>query len=63
MPKSKDFAKIHENFISEYGSIIGERAYHAWLNARGYDDTKSYKWNAHRQEPVYKGKDVKRLYQ
>jgi len=43
MPRHPDFEKIYQNFIKRYGKEKGEQIYYAWLNARGYDDTKPLK--------------------
>ena len=42
MPKDPDFVKIHARFIKQYGEKKGEELYHAWLNKKGYDDTKPF---------------------
>lgn len=40
MPKHKDFKKIYARFIKQYGEKKGKEFYYAWINKKGYDDTK-----------------------
>ncbi len=40
MPKHPDFVKIYGRFVKQYGKERGGSLYFAWLNKRGYDDTK-----------------------
>ena len=39
MPKHKDFQKIYNNMLKQYGKR-GKQVYYAWVNKHGYDDTK-----------------------
>ena len=41
MPKHPDFVKIYNRFKKQYKSK-GESLYSAWLNKKGYDDTKQF---------------------
>jgi len=41
MPKHPDFIKIHARFVKQYGKK-GDSLYYAWLNKKGYDDTKPF---------------------
>lgn len=40
IPKHKDFQKVYNNFITEYGKEKGESLYYAYINKHKYDDTK-----------------------
>ena len=42
MPKHADFLKIYGRFIKQYGKEKGKNLYFAWLNKKGYDDTKPF---------------------
>ena len=41
MPKHPDFQKIYNRFKKQYKGK-GESLYYAWLNKKGYDDTKPF---------------------
>jgi len=42
MPKSADFQKIYNRFIKQYGEKKGKELYYAWINKKGYNDTKPF---------------------
>ncbi|HED05382.1 MAG TPA: hypothetical protein ENI61_01700, partial [Ignavibacteria bacterium] len=42
MVKSKDFQKIYNRFVKQYGEKDGNRMYSAWINKKGYNDTKPF---------------------
>ncbi len=42
MPKHPDFLKIYKRFIKQYGPDKGKSLYFAWLNKKGYDDTRPF---------------------
>lgn len=42
MPKNKDFQKVYNRFIKQYGKEKGEKLYYAWVNKHNYDDTKPF---------------------
>lgn len=42
MPKNKDFKKIYDRFVKAHGKKKGSEMYYAWLNKKGYDDTKPF---------------------
>jgi len=42
MPLHADFKKIYARFIKQYGEKKGKSLYYAWLNKKGYDDTKPF---------------------
>ena len=42
MPKNSDFVKIHARFDKQYGKAKGDSFYSAWLEKKGYDDTKAF---------------------
>ena len=42
MPKHADFQKIYNRFIKQYGEKKGKSLYYAWINKKGYDDTKPF---------------------
>lgn len=37
-----DFKKVYKRFVSQYGIKKGKQFYYAWLNKKGYDDTKPF---------------------
>lgn len=41
MPMHKDFRKILNNMIKQYGKEKGTQVFWAWVNKHGYDETKS----------------------
>jgi len=42
MPLHSDFLKIKKRFIKQYGKEKGVNLYFAWLEKKGYDDTKPF---------------------
>jgi len=63
MPKHKDFEKIHNRFIKQYGDKEGQKRYFAWLKSKGYDDTKPLPKKKERKEKFCNvvGLEVKEL--
>ena len=50
MPRSKDFQKIYNRFIKQYGPEKGKNLYFAWIKKKGYDDTKPLPKERERKE-------------
>lgn len=42
MPKHSDFQKIYNRFVIQYGKEKGKDLYFAYVNKKGYDDTKAF---------------------
>ncbi len=42
MPRHPDFERIYKRFVKQYGPKKGEDYYYAWINKKGYDDTKPF---------------------
>ncbi len=63
MPKSPDFQKIYNRFVKQYGDEKGKSLYYAWINKKGYDDTKSFPKGKEKKEFVchVRGLEIKEL--
>ncbi len=61
MPKHPDFEKIYKRFINSYGEKKGNELYYAWLNKKGFDDTKPYPKGKEKKEKqcIVRGLEVK----
>ena len=63
MPKHKDFQKIYNRFVKQYGEEKGASMYFAFIKKKGYDDTKPFPGSKEKKEfmcPV-SGVEVKEL--
>jgi hypothetical protein len=62
MPKHSDFIKIHARFVKQYGKK-GDDMYYAWLNKKGYDDTKPFPKGKEKKEFMcnVRGLEIKEL--
>lgn len=52
MPMHPDYVKIHKRFISQYGPEKGKSFYYAWLNKKGYDDSKAFPHGGEKKELI-----------